>query len=42
MPFALLVAFIFALGIAGKKPSRATYIAIAIAALIAAVWEYLL
>lgn len=41
MPFAVLVAFIFALGIAGKKPSRATYITIGIAALVAAAWEYL-
>ena len=41
MPFAVLVAFIFLLGIAGKRPSRSTYIAIAAAALVAAVWEYL-
>jgi hypothetical protein len=40
MAFAALLAFIFILGLTGKRPSRATYLAIAVAALAAAVWEY--
>jgi len=41
MAFAALLAFIFLLGLAGRTPNRGTYLAIAVAALIAAVWEYL-
>lgn len=41
MPFAALVAFIFFLALSGRRPSRGTYVAIACAAIVAAVWEYL-
>jgi len=41
MVFAALVAFIFLLGLIGRFPDRRTYLAIAVAALVASLWEYL-
>lgn len=41
MPFAALIAFIFFLGLIGKRPSRGTYVLIAFAAVAASIWEYL-
>lgn len=41
MAFAGLLAFIFVLGLSGRKPTRGTYIVIALAAVAASAWEYL-
>jgi hypothetical protein len=41
MAFAALVAFIFVLGLSGRKVTRGTYILIAVAAAAASAWEYL-
>ena len=41
MAFAGVLAFIFLLGLSGRKPTRGTYFAVAVAALGASVWEYL-
>jgi hypothetical protein len=41
MAFAALVAFIFLLGLTGRKPTRGTYLAVAAAAVAASIWEYL-
>jgi hypothetical protein len=41
MAFIGLVAFIFVLGLSGRKPTKGTYILIAFAAVAASAWEYL-
>ena len=41
MAFAALVAFIFLLGLTGRKASRGTYFVIALAAVVTSVWQYL-
>lgn len=41
MPFAALLAFIFVLGLTGRRPTRGSYVAVAVAAVVASVWEYL-
>jgi uncharacterized membrane protein YuzA (DUF378 family) len=41
MAFAALLAFIFVLGLSGRKATKVTYFLIGIAALIASVYEYL-
>jgi hypothetical protein len=41
MAFGALLAFIFVLGLTGRKASKGTYLAIGAAALIASMWEYL-
>ncbi len=41
MAFAALIAFIFVLGLTGRKATRGTYIVIALAAVAASAWEYL-
>jgi hypothetical protein len=41
MAFAALFAFIFLLGLTGRKATRGTYLAIAAAAIVASAWEYL-
>jgi hypothetical protein len=41
MVFAAVLAFIFLLGLSGRKPSKGAYFAIGVAALVASVWEYL-
>jgi hypothetical protein len=40
MVFAGLIAFIFLLALSGKKPTRGAYIAIAVAAFVVSIWEY--
>lgn len=40
MPFVALVAFIFLLGVTGRKPTRGTYLVIAVAAVVASAWDY--
>jgi hypothetical protein len=40
MIFTALVVFILVLALRGAEPNRKTYIAIAVAALVASVWEY--
>ena len=40
MGFIVLVAFIFCLALIGRRPTKGTYVAIAIAAVAASVWEY--
>lgn len=40
MAFVLLIAFIFVLGLSGRKATRDTYILIALAAVVASAWEY--
>jgi hypothetical protein len=39
VPFAVLVAGILFLGVLGKAATRRTYFAVAIAAVIASIWE---
>jgi hypothetical protein len=41
MAFAVLLAFIFVLGLSGRRATRASYIAIGFAAVVASAWEYL-
>ena len=41
MAFAGVLAFIFLLGLSGRRPSKGTYVAIGLAALAASAWEYL-
>jgi hypothetical protein len=41
MAFAALLAFIFALGLSGRKATRGTYVLVALAAVAASAWEYL-
>ncbi|HEY8814683.1 MAG TPA: hypothetical protein VIP57_06215 [Candidatus Dormibacteraeota bacterium] len=41
MAFVALLGFIFALGLAGRRANRRTYIAIGLAAAAASAWEYL-
>jgi hypothetical protein len=41
MAFAAVLGFIFLLGLFGEKPGRRAYLLIAVAALVAAAWEYL-
>jgi hypothetical protein len=41
MAFAALLAFIFTLGLTGRRATKGTYILIAIAAVAASAWEYL-
>jgi hypothetical protein len=41
MAFAALVAFIFILGLSGRKATRGAYLTIAAAAIVASIWEYL-
>ena len=40
MAFAALLAFIFFLGLTGRKATRGSYLLIAAAAVLASVWEY--
>ena len=40
MAFAALLGFIFLLGLSGRRASKGSYLAIAGAALVAALWEY--
>lgn len=40
MAFAALLAFIFALGLSGRKATKRTYVAIGLAAVAASAWEY--
>jgi hypothetical protein len=41
MAFALVVAFIFVLGLGGRKATRGMYFLIGLAAASASAWEYL-
>jgi hypothetical protein len=41
MVFAAVLAFIFALGLSGRRATRGTYIAIGFAAVAASAWEYM-
>jgi hypothetical protein len=41
MAFALVVAFIFVLGLCGRKATRGMYVLIGLAAASASAWEYL-
>jgi hypothetical protein len=41
MAFAALLAFILLLGLTGRKATRGTYLAVAVAAIVASIWEYL-
>ncbi|HVC76721.1 MAG TPA: hypothetical protein VND96_09420 [Candidatus Micrarchaeaceae archaeon] len=41
MAFGALLAFIFALGLSGRKATRGTFVAIGVAAVVASVWVYL-
>jgi uncharacterized membrane protein YuzA (DUF378 family) len=41
MIFAVLLGFIFVLGLSGRKATRGIYIAIGLAAVVASAWEYL-
>ena len=41
MAFAAVVAFIFVLGLRGRRPTRGTYIAIGLAAVAVSAWEYM-
>ena len=41
MAFAALIAFIFVLGLSGRRASKGTYVAIGVAALVASAWEFL-
>jgi hypothetical protein len=41
MAFAGVLAFIFLLGLSGRKPTKGNYFAVVFAALVASVWEYL-
>ena len=41
MAFAALLGFIFLLGLSGRRAGKGSYLAIAAAALVASIWEYL-
>jgi hypothetical protein len=41
MAFAALFAFIFLLGLTGRKATRGTYLVMAAAAILVSAWEYL-
>jgi hypothetical protein len=41
MAFAALLAFIFVLGLSGRKVTNGTYLLIGLAAVVASVYEYL-
>jgi uncharacterized membrane protein YuzA (DUF378 family) len=41
MAFAAILAFIFVLGLSGRKVNRGTYFLIGLAAVVASVYEYL-
>lgn len=40
MAFAAVLGFIFLLGVSGRKPGKGSYFAIALAAIVASIWEY--
>jgi hypothetical protein len=41
MAFAAILAFIFLLGLSGRKVTKATYLLIGLAAVVASIYEYL-